>query len=187
MLSFSAWIQASCFDILGVFSDFSQKKLENALFISMIFKSNTSLLNNLVYFISHLKYEWQVLCGILWNTRANLVGKVTNFLSYLPVKHVLSSLGGAEWLPGGFPTQEALLPPELPGLVWGRHRGGQELRSWGEGNGSTLLLESFFVFLRKLRLFLLDFSCRKQRLPAQLGPEPFRRTCWASWEGRRLE
>ena len=94
MLSFSTWIQASCFDILGVFSDFSQKKLENALFISMIFKSNTSLLNNLVYFISHLKYEWQVLCGVLWNTRANLVGKVTNFLSYLPVKHVLSSLGG---------------------------------------------------------------------------------------------
>ena len=105
MLSFSTWIQASCFDILGVFSDFSQKKLENALFISMIFKSNTSLLNNLVYFISHLKYEWQVLCGILWNTLANLVGKVTNFLSYLPVKHVLSSLGGQSDCLAAFPPR----------------------------------------------------------------------------------
>ena len=38
MLSFSTWIQVSCFDILGIFSDFSQKKLENALVISMIFK-----------------------------------------------------------------------------------------------------------------------------------------------------
>lgn len=58
-------------------------------------------------------------------------GKVTN-LSKLPSCEAHSVVTeGAERLTSGFPAQESLLLPEVQGLVWRRHLGGQELRNWG--------------------------------------------------------